>query len=482
MDKKDYALCWGIAFAIAALFLLSTGLVEDWGYWYSKSVPYRLQTEAMLSGRIALAPSPSGVEHDMIWANGGVQQPWGLGVPVWRLPFEVMAKLFGQPAFPDRLAFGVALACVLYAVFRVLVLGSEQESLQKQNSGLRRFLTGILALLLLVFFPPFLTLCRFRFNVYEEAVAYAYLVGTLLFVATLHFIRKPKISTCAILSLSAGLVPFVRPTLLFYGIATMLTIWIHTCRIGWNRQKSWLGLVLFACGGGLLFLANYERFDSGFEFGHHLNLNRIDPFRFAMRFDHPFQTEPLISAAKELFSCLFFSTDQFNGYDWYRAAFFPGQSTTLRWREIYFTTFGLGCLVMLLVTWGAFLSHQWRSRSSVRHPKCFSSIEVMAFWSLVAAALLTVFYLRCPCIASRYMVDFAPAFAVGILAFANMTLNALGRRFSNRPALLMVCFAIIAGWWGFQVLTAKSRFPSDKAIDQARAINCANDQIVRPKG
>jgi hypothetical protein len=67
--------------------------------------------------------------------------------------------------------------------------------------------------LLLILFPPFQTLCRTRFDVYEEAAAYMYLTGIALFAAMLGFARRPTARRYATLGLLSGLVAFVRPTL-----------------------------------------------------------------------------------------------------------------------------------------------------------------------------------------------------------------------------------------------------------------------------
>src|SRR5947207_641950 len=95
---------WILSAVLALNICIGTGLITGWGKWYSPSLPYRKQTEALLAGRFALSTNPADTEFDHAWAEGGVQQVWGLGVPLWRLPFEIAARAFGQPAFPDRLA------------------------------------------------------------------------------------------------------------------------------------------------------------------------------------------------------------------------------------------------------------------------------------------------------------------------------------------------------------------------------------------
>ena len=112
---------WWVACSVAPALGISvaTGLIPKWGQWYSVNMAYRRQTEAMLNGSLALDKDPRTVGYDMAWASDGVQQVWGLGVPSWRLPFELVAKLFGQAGFPDRLALTAAMALLTYALLRV---------------------------------------------------------------------------------------------------------------------------------------------------------------------------------------------------------------------------------------------------------------------------------------------------------------------------------------------------------------------------
>ena len=84
-----------------ALFL-RCGLIPHWGKWYSSNWYFHLQTTRLLEGRLAIEPMPENLYHDFSWAHG-VQQHWGLGVPMLRLPFEWLALRLGYRGFPDRL-------------------------------------------------------------------------------------------------------------------------------------------------------------------------------------------------------------------------------------------------------------------------------------------------------------------------------------------------------------------------------------------
>ena len=301
----------------------------------------------------------------------------------------------------------------------------------------------MIGLLLLLFFPSLITLLSSRMMVFEEALVYTYLYGIAEALTLLWFIRKPRLKGWLILSAVAGLGAFIRPTLLFYGAASML---VGALRLFLNRPHpvrdaapksflirwglpghSWLwGPILFLLGGGLLFLTNLKRFDDGFEFGHRLNVqwgDRMLGSMYSTRFGSPWQNEPFVSAGKELFGLMFLPT-KFNNGNWYEPNLFPGQSSTFRWRETYLRTYDLSVLGLVLCSFTAGAA-AWRRRKPVtteespdnttpRYP--IDEVGYLALWSFLAAAPLVWFYLWASVIASRYMLDFGPAFALAIFA------------------------------------------------------------------
>ncbi len=492
--------------------LVGTGLVLEWGRWYAEHQGYRLQTNAFLEGRVALADNPAEIDWDQAWARGKVQQVWGLGAPAWRLPFEFGAGMIGQPAFPDRFALAVAMVLVFYAVIALMAVPvirrrpddttGSKASANPGGMNLRGILTGnpegIVGALILVLFPPFLSLCSYRFWVYEEAVAYGYLAGIGLFLGTLVFVRRPRFWGFLLLCLFAGLAPFVRPTLAFYSIVSVMTVGAYVVWIRWPSWRLGLGLFVFACGGLMVFGSNVHRFGSGLEFGHRLNLHTVDTMGFASRFEAPYTSEPVLSASRDLGASLFVAGNRFNGYDWFEEDFFPGQSSTHRWREYYFRTYDLSYALMLLVLWGGGLWWLVAGRPGVagvrgikngRNPGRLTvfgrflsaakarldelrvsegkelrasagggevdkriELSVMLVWSVVPALALFVLYLRTPFITSRYFLDFGPAFAVGLagaVMLAAMGLRALIKSEARVAAGLFVAFGL---WWGWQVV------------------------------
>ena len=450
--------CLLIPLALSVL----TDLLPDWGQWYSIEDRYRAQTAALAEGHFSLGDTLGEIQHDNTWSGGGVHQVWGLGVPFLQLPFKLLAKAFGFNMFPDQLILAFGLFCVTFWGYRVVVMGKGDPTVR--NPGF----SHITALLLLLFFPVLITLLGSRMEVFEVALVYTYLYGIAEALTLLWFIRKPQLKRWLILSAMAGLGAFIRPTLLFYGAASML---VGTLLLFLNRPHpardaesknllfrlglpgySWLlGPILFLLGGGLLFLTNLKRFDDGFEFGHKLNVQVGDEMfgsMYSTRFDCPWQDEPVVSAGKELFGMLFLPA-KFNNGNWYAQNLFPGQSSTFRWRETYLRTYDLSVLGLVLCSFTAG-AVAWRRRKappteeSPDNPApCSPTGEVgyLAFWSLLVVVPLVGFYLWTPVITSRYMFDFGPAFAVSIFA-----LYEWGCRKIKRPQWAILWGSVFLCW------------------------------------
>ena len=272
---------------------------------------------------LGASKDPRALGYDMAWAEGGVQQVWGLGVPSWRLPFDLLAKLFGYHAFPDRLVLAAAIALLIYALLRLLVVTSTFESARRY---VERHPEALAGMLLLVLFPPFLTLCRTNFDVYEEAQAYAYLDRDRVVRSdALRSLRRPTFSRYLLLAAASGLAAFVRPTLFCYGLVSVVLAWGITQWQGWKQARSWAGPGVFCVGVALLLFTNSLRFGSGFEFGHSLNANVFFPMMYATRFENPVLDAPLSPKVAELFSYLFLVREHMACCDGYASDSFRGR-------------------------------------------------------------------------------------------------------------------------------------------------------------
>jgi hypothetical protein len=469
--KTRRAIHWGrfyFAGMSAVLLLFGTGLVGDGDVWYSPWTAHRLQTDAFLSGQFALSNDPADLEWDNAWSMGGVHQVWGLGVPLWRLPWQGMAELAGFAGFPDRLAFGLFVFLVAYIAIGVW------GRISDYSSSRRGMITTLIVILVLIGFPPFASMLRARFAMYEEAIAYGYLFALLqaTMLAGLVFRPRPWIwwSLCAL----AGLGGLIRPTLIFYGVASlfcaglaMMPLWRTAGHNWWKTaiRNFGLGVCIFCLGGGLLWLTNLTRFGNGFEFGHSLNLETYHGAMYATRFDHPFQDEPVGRASLELFGARFLPKN-LNAQEYHATGIFMGQSSTPRWREFSFDTYNLGYLLVVVAGWaiaGRALARNHRTElwsatpeiEAVNSDVSYARLSViLGIWSVVAIAMLSILYLRVPWMTSRYTVDFGAAFAISVI----LVVVEVFRRLKSVRSFCTFVALLFGLWLGDTVLKASTRY------------------------
>jgi len=471
--KRFFAQCLPacLATVYALTMLWATGLITGWGNWYFPNPHSRRQVDSLLQGKLALSESPTDLAFDLAWSEGGVHQVWGLGTPFWRLPFVALGRFFGFPDFPDAFAFGVALAITGYCVMRTFgrTLGPYSKKVNRNIWFSRLQAFGSIVLLLL--FPPFFTLLRSDFRVYEEVVAYEYLFGVVSLCGLIGLVKNPNANRYILLCLWGGMGGLLRPTLLFYGMATVIagtiTLLTHANRNGGSAgmlpvlRQCWrpcaLGILAFCMGGSLLFSTNLLRFGNGFEFGHKLNLQELTSLSYSTRFTAPYERESILSATKEMFG-IFFLVKETNRGDYHRENFFPGQSATVRWRNLYFTTYDLSYFFLLLLGLlaGALALHRWLITTESDSPEN-SLMQIIVFvtlWACLALVPLTGFYLRSPLISSRYLLDFMPAFVALILAVWLIWINFCSSL--RRASLLPIISAfILCNWHFYQIYSVR---------------------------
>jgi hypothetical protein len=462
------------AIIYAAALLFFCGIISSWGKWYSASPYYREQVDAFLHGDLALSHNPADLRMDLCWSEKGVQQVWGLGVPLWELPFDVGARALGYPTFPERLALGCFLALAAYVICRTWFGVSASAEVP----------TAAGAVILLLFFAPAINLLRGPMNHYEEAVVYLYYFGILLACSLIALARSPTWGRFWLLCALSGIGGLIRPTLVFYGFATFaiasLLMFHHNlplfnrgtkisrCGKFLRNPRFFLGLIFFLCGGGLLFMTNYLRFGSGWEFGHRLNVSPALPSIYSTRFDYPFKHVSLLEAARELFGMLFL-TNHFNGVAWYAQGIFPWQSSTIRKHGVDMTTYDLSYAVLLALAWVVGI---WLLRSTARNPTAtqpagkleFPIYLMLILWSVVATFLLAVFYLYVPVISDRYMLDFAPAFALSLVGLWLWSAEKIASQAKRSKQIITVVLIAIAGWQGLEIARGRNAFGSPQSI------------------
>jgi hypothetical protein len=437
--------------ALAFVLLLACRQITLHGA-YAPHPGYRAQVDALLDGRLALTPSPDGLRHDLAWTPHGVQQVWGLGVPLWQLPFEALGRHAGIAPFPDRIALAAWLAIMWLVLLRALrprdAAGLQPDAPPRGSAPPRAdprlpALRLLGTLLLTALLPGLLSVLRGRIEAYEEAAIYAYAAALILLGGLLAVHRTPTTARYLLLVTFAGLTGLFRPTVWFYGLATALIATLILVRLRGRRTVPAiaLGAALFVAGGGVLYATNALRFGRGTEFGHRLNLHSLPGNIVATRFSYPFERAGTLEAAKELAGSLFDRPEQRSKRGFYQTGLHAGQSPRPRWREYYFTTFSWPYLPAILagLVLGALA---WRRRGDPR-------ARLLAAWAVLGAAPLFIFYLHSPSVSSRYQLDLAPAIA----ALLVIAWHAAVARWPRRA------FAVLVISWAAAVATSKISRP-----------------------
>jgi hypothetical protein len=440
---------------------------------YSRSGAYRAQVDALLDGRLALTPSPDGVAHDLVWTPGGVQQVWGLGVPLWQLPFEAVGRAVGWSPVPDRIALAAWLALAVLVVlrgFRPRNFGEPRPDDQRSDAGRTHALDSralqLGALALTAVLPPLVTLMRGRIGVYEEAAIYSHGAAMILLGGLVALRRAPTTARYLVLVAFAGVTGLFRPTVWFYGLATLVAASAIIVR-GRGRPALpaiAIGAALFIAGGGALYATNALRFGRGSEFGHRLNIEDLPGNLVATRFSYPFERVSTIEAAEELVGSLFDGPERRARHNaFYQKQLHRGQSAQPRWREYYFTAFSWPYAPAIAA--GLVLAAlAWRRRGD-------PVARTLGAWAVIGGGPLVVFYLHSPSMSSRYQLDLAPAIA----ALLVIAWRACAIRWPRRG------LAVLAALWIAAVATSRTTRPprASDPIDRDAAARAA-DAISRP--
>ncbi len=415
-----------VAALLAIALLFATRQITP-THWYAEYGAYRAQVDALLQGRMALSEAPDALAHDLAWTEHGVQQVWGLGVPLLQLPFELLGRAVGISPFPDRVALLAWFVLVFFVALRAW-------------PGAKPAAIG--SVVIAVLLPGFVTMLRGRSEVYEEAATYAYTSAILLLAGLTCFARAPTRTKYWLLVGAAGLTGLIRPTVWFYGLATSVIasgVWLKfKGRSGLPHVA--IAIALFVAGGGVLYGTNARRFGAGSEFGHRLNVQALPGSIVSTRFGYPFAHLDTMDAAEELIGSLFDRPEQHSKGGYFQSHLHRGQSNLVRWREYYFTTYSwsYGPILLAGLVIGALAL---RKRGPQLH---------LWLFAVLGGVPLFVFYLHSPSVSSRYQLDLAPAFAALIL----IVWQALVARFHPRAML-----GVLAVAWGIAIATSLPNRP-----------------------
>ena len=418
-----------IVFYIQHSLILSTPLK-----FYSTFLPYRLQTNAFLQGKLSLSQETFGLPWDGIWAGTcGIQQGWGLGVSFLRLPFEWGAKLCGLAPFPDRmvLVFYLALTIFILNIALRFLLRNFGIVVHSPIAVFIRFYFIMGAL----FCPPMSGLIQFHLSQYEDAIfygcMYSYVLLSLLLIHTVKPSNKIFFGVC----LASGFAWLIRPTLISYGLVTFVLAVIQV----WQEKRGFrlivIGTLCFCLGVLTDLWFNYLRFGEILEFGYRGTVTSLPTVIYMSRFGYPYQGEPFLFAFKELMGVLFFN--------------FQWESHTFRYRVHSFSPFnlshlivlGTGGIVFLLMIFGIL-----RKKLELMISHRFRVIYFLLSWGFICFFLVFVFYMHAISLEDRYFAEFAVAFNAILMALIMLGYHYMGSYWHwKKGKVLIFLFFIILG-------------------------------------
>jgi hypothetical protein len=402
---------------------------------YSVTPYHRYQAVALLHGHFRLADSIDALQPGLAWHNSEVQQVWGLGVGLWLVPFQAVWQIFGGQIFPDRLALGIALA--LLAVY------AGSTGLRITREGQREFGLGLIWLITLC--PALWILARASTLIFEETILYAIILSLGILVSMVRLVFFGSRADYFLCCFFGAFAAWVRPTHAIYGLIGLLV----GSLLFWRRERKVkaiaLGTALWFASVGLLAWTNNVRFGSPTEFGHRLTVS-TGSMVYLTRFGNPFREATPVNTVRELFGMLFLNPNV-RGTGAFADNLFPGQSAITRWRRLDLTTFdrSYAALGFITVAWAALsLSKRWTKQLFRAQPFHALTVPLLA-WSIISALSLGWFYLYYPAIASRYLLDFAPALT-GVVTVAWAYVSRHWRKLS---------LPLLAIWLVCELVTAK---------------------------
>jgi len=447
-------------------YALHSQLLPELSKPYSNSIAYRLQTNAFLQGKLAISPRPFGIPFDFIYTRNGMQQPWGLGVPILRLPFEWAARECGFYYFPDRLITLFYVGTMVLFINIALRLMLYTLGLTPYN--LAGFVFKWLSIAWILLYGAMNELTKNHFKNYGEPVFYGCAFSYVLLALFWIYIQRPSNQNFFVICLLSGLIWLIRPTFIFYGLVTAAMVISLTFYHTRNLMLISKGALCFALGIFLNLIFNYFRFGSALEFGYSANLSG-PTMDYMLRFDSPFGYESVLRAAKELISALFFN-HRFES------------DLHFRWRQYYFSAFSSYYLLLLGGGIIFILTFHFTKRFliSIKIPdSCIKIIYLSFIWGTASFFLFFIFYLRTPVITSRYLSEFCVGLHALLLAGVVLGLSIIRFRhplFQKKSLqylflFLLITFIYLNNKNYCKYSPSESNINSEKAVQMVRSFN-----------
>lgn len=400
LERLISVLC---ACLIVSIFCISTVFINKNSEFYSRNSALRYQSAAFLSGKMTLHKQLTGHEYDWSYGYGGQHSSWGLGVPLLRLPFDLLARVFGYAFFPCRILIILLLYITCYLICRRQLQFFKKLGFDALNSFVLSFSLLAVAFLSSAFFTLFM---RWQ-AVYQEVVAYGVMVSFLLLLSLDNYFEKLTKKSLAVLCALLSFSVLIRPTIIFYLLASLFALVLFRTR-EMSIQKVCYGVIILAVGPTVVLLTNYLRFGSPFEWGYSLNLSAHPQNIYSLRFGYPFQHLDLITTVKELGHTLFFTPPEAIIKNAGLAAYKVKAYRFFTFYGIPYNAVTLAGLVMTIILVITLLITQ-RKKETHLTQSCWLSLKIYFFWGVFSFIMLFIFYLRSPTIHTRYIIDFLPA-------------------------------------------------------------------------
>lgn len=399
----------GVFFAAGFHFIYP--FFRSWELAYAGWVYIKLQTLALLNGRISLGDTPFELLPDLAWGSG-VQQVWGLAVPLLYLPFEWISQTFWQTSFGDRIVFFIYFSCVCGAI------GWSISSHFRKHFWLSSLAVAA-CLLVILMAPLFGGLLSKTFSHYDEYALMGTLWALLGFALYFHKHASRSLPLAIFAALVFASLPHFRPTLTVYSLG----FWLATLVAYGNKQEPHrhrtfvLTNILFVVSAVALLWLNQHRFGSPLEFGHNLNSFGNPVKLFEWKFGAPIQHESLIAQASDLIKSMTF--DRILSGDTHHIPEHADVFGVLRSRSLYATAFSWWDLAFSLAV---FLAVIFRLLVSLRRTTTWRDCgEIFSTKILLLTGIpflgLFVFYMGHQHLATRYFLDFFPALVLLKLSF-----------------------------------------------------------------
>ncbi len=366
---------------------------------FSSNLTYRYQTEAFLKGQLASIDTIFQSRPDYAIGVNGLYQMWGLGTPLIRLPFEIIARLCGYQAFPDLLVLTMLFSIAILSLYQGIL-----RHLQPENFWSHFLTAAVVSSIMLS--SQIVILITHSHGVYEEAILVLVLWSLIIIGQFLSLIIDHSKRRYLLIAALSGFAILIRPTGALIGLGVLIAA---SYELKANKKIIFLGCLIFLFLVSSNLTLNYLRFEDPLEFGYELQVNSIKYANYTTNFSQAFNSLPLTDRLKDTIGAMFF-VPLLNNFDIFRSKFYPGEAEVFRIRELYFWVFSKIHLCIFIIPLLVLIS---LIRKNLRDR--IGYLSSLCLWCIGSFLILIYFYSSSIAINSRYWLDFYPTFAATLI-------------------------------------------------------------------